>query len=51
MHIFETDLKENTLEKYKIIGKELEFLIKGITKSPKSYTLWYHRQWSIEKGL
>lgn len=31
--------------------KELEFLVKGITKSPKSYTLWFHRQWVIEKGL
>jgi len=50
-HIFETELKENTAEKYKMVGKELEFLVKGITRSPKSYTLWFHRQWAIQKGL
>lgn len=34
-----------------LVGKELEFLIKSIKRSPKSYTLWYHRQWIIELGL
>ncbi len=34
-----------------MVIKELEFLVKGIMKSPKSYTLWFHRQWIIEKGL
>lgn len=33
------------------MAKELEFLIKSIKRSPKSYTLWYHRQWIIEQGL
>ncbi len=31
--------------------KELEFLVKSIMKSPKSYTLWFHRQWVIDRGL
>jgi hypothetical protein len=26
-------------------------LVKGIMRSPKSYTLWFHRQWIIERGL
>jgi hypothetical protein len=26
-------------------------LLKGLKDSPKSYTLWFHRQWIIEKGL
>lgn len=34
-----------------MIGKELEFLVKGIMRSPKSYTLWFHREWTIKKGL
>lgn len=34
-----------------MVGKELEFLVKGIMKSPKSYTLWFQRQWIIDKGL
>jgi geranylgeranyl transferase type-2 subunit alpha len=37
--------------KMELVGKELEFLIKSIKRSPKSYTLWYHRQWIIELGL
>jgi geranylgeranyl transferase type-2 subunit alpha len=32
-------------------AKELEFLVKGIMKSPKSYTLWHQRTWIIGKGL
>lgn len=35
----------------KMIGEELKFLVKGIMKSPKSYTLWFHRQWTLQKGL
>jgi geranylgeranyl transferase type-2 subunit alpha len=34
-----------------MVIKELEFLVKGIMRSPKSYTLWFHRQWIIERGL
>ena len=34
-----------------MIKKELEFLFKGIARNPKSYTLWFHRQWVIERGL
>ena len=30
---------------------ELKFLVKGIMRSPKSYTLWFQRQWAIQKGL
>ena len=54
-HIFATEYAEHTLEnlkaKYEFVFKELEFLVKSIMKSPKSYTLWFHRQWIIEKGL
>jgi len=35
----EADLKT----KMELVAKELEFLIKGIKRSPKSYTLWFHR--------
>lgn len=38
-------------EKYAMIGKELELSLKGIMRSLKSYTLWFHRQWTIEQGL
>jgi hypothetical protein len=44
--------EQSTLEiNADLIGKELDFLIKQIKRSPKSYTLWYHRQWIIEIGL
>lgn len=39
------------LQQLEQIGIELKFLIKGIQRSPKSYSLWYHRQWTIKKGL
>ena len=38
-------------KRYEMVIKELDFLVKSIMKSPKSYTLWFHRQWIIEKGL
>lgn len=54
-HIFATELggdsEEHLAKKYDMVLKELEFLVKGIMKSPKSYTLWFHRQWIIQKGL
>ncbi|CDW83060.1 geranylgeranyl transferase type-2 subunit alpha [Stylonychia lemnae] len=54
-HIFNTEYKEMTPEnlkaKYEFVFKELEFLVKSIMRSPKSYTLWFHRQWIIQKGL
>lgn len=34
-----------------MIKAELELLLKGIARSPKSYTLWFHRQWTIQLGL
>jgi len=34
-----------------MIKQELNMLIVGIKRSPKSYTLWYHRQWVIEHGI
>ena len=40
-HIFENELKDKDLEKYEMTGKELEMLVKGIMRSPKSYTLWF----------
>ena len=49
--MFETELSEEPEKRYEMVIKELEFLVKGIMKSPKSYTLWFHRQWIIEKGL
>lgn len=33
------------------VARELDFLVKSIMRSPKSYTLWFHRQWVIERGL
>ncbi len=52
-HLFKTEdqLKDYPDKRYEMLIKELEFLVKGITKSPKSYTLWFHRQWVIERGL
>ena len=49
-HLFENELKEDK-ERLGFIGEELKFLVKAIMKSPKSYTLWFQRQWAIEKGL
>lgn len=34
-----------------MIAAELKFLVKGMMKSPKSYTLWFQRQWTLQKGL
>ena len=34
-----------------MVADELKFLVKGIMKSPKSYTLWFQRQWTLEKGI
>ena len=53
LHLFEQGQDEySTLEgKLGVIKKELEFLFKGIARNPKSYTLWFHRQWVIEQGL
>lgn len=51
MFLFESELKDDPKKKLEVIGNELKFLIKGIMKSPKSYTLWFQRQWAIEKGL
>lgn len=50
LHLFEQAQDEYaTLEgKLGVIKKELEFLFKGIARSPKSYSLWFHRQWVIE---
>lgn len=48
MHLFETLDAKARLE---MVKNELMMLIKGIKRSPKSYTLWYQRQWAIEKGL
>ena len=53
-HLFSTEFEqmESPVEKkYEFVLRELEFLVKGIMKNPKSYTLWFHRQWAIEKGL
>ncbi len=47
----EEGLKDECGKQYEMIGKELEFLVKGIMRSPKSYTLWFHRQWIIDRGL
>lgn len=50
LHLFEHELKTD-VERLQMIGDELKFLVKAIMKSPKSYTLWFQRQWSIERGL
>ena len=51
VHLFATELDGKPEEKLKQVESELKFLVKGIMKSPKSYTLWFQRQWIIEKGL
>ena len=48
-HLFEG--LEGDKERLGLIAEELKFLVKAIMKSPKSYTLWFQRQWSLEKGL
>ena len=40
-----TDQSEET--KGEMLGKELDTLTKITRESPKSYTLWFHRQWVI----
>lgn len=47
-HLFQTMDAKSRLD---MIKAELMMLIKGIKRSPKSYTLWYQRQWAIEIGL
>lgn len=44
-------LEKDAKGKMQLVAAELEFLLKSIKRSPKSYTLWYHRQWVIEIGL
>ena len=44
-HLFSEE--PNAAKKLEMIGAELKFLVKGIMRSPKSYTLWFQRQWSI----
>ena len=43
--------KKTPQENYKFLAEELMMLIKAMKANPKSYTLWFHRQWSILKGL
>lgn len=50
VHLFENEVT-NVKEQLGMIAEELKFLVKAIMKSPKSYTLWFQRQWAIEKGL
>lgn len=41
-------LTEATLaDRVKVLTTELELLTRIIKESPKSYTLWYHRQWLL----
>ena len=44
-------LDMDTQERLNTVKLELELLLKGISRSPKSYTLWFHRQWTIVLGL
>ena len=37
--------------KLEIIKRELMMLVKQVMASPKSYSIWEHRVWTIEKGL
>jgi len=45
-HIFATEM-ETDAQKLGLIGAELKFLVKAIMKSPKSYSLWFQRQWAL----
>ena len=47
-HMFESLDSPQRLE---MIQAELALLLKGIGRSPKSYALWFHRQWTIELGI
>lgn len=42
---------KSTEDILQMIKQELGILIVSIKRSPKSYTLWHHRQWTIEKGI
>lgn len=50
-HLMAVELKDQNDKKYEMVMKELEMLVKGIMRSSKSYTLWFHRQWIIDIGL
>ena len=39
-HLFKNEMGTE-VEKLKLVGEELKFLVKAIMKSPKSYTLWF----------
>jgi hypothetical protein len=45
--LWKMSLAEDEEQKVKIFAQELELLTRIIKESPKSYTLWYHRQWVI----
>jgi len=44
LHLF-TDME--VPKKLELVAAELKFLVKAIMRSPKSYTLWFQRQWAI----
>ena len=48
LHLFE---EADLAQRMQMIADELKFLVKGMMKSPKSYTLWFQRQWALKKGL
>lgn len=41
----------DTPARMEMVKAELMMLLKLVKRSPKSYTLWFHRQWTIEEGL
>lgn len=41
----------DTPARLEMVKSELMMLLKLIKRSPKSYTLWFHRQWTIQEGL
>ena len=50
-YLFENDFKDDCEKRLQTINDELMFLLKALKASPKSYTLWFQRQWAILKGL
>lgn len=46
--VFKSITKDNVKARHDILVKELEFVLKKLKQSPKSYWIWNHRVWCLK---